>query len=95
MNAREPCGGPEGDHNHANHAMRDVCWRLLRSAAPRKINSFGFWGYLGVKGSQFQILSARPKSPGNSGVSGTVKVKRVDSLIENPSSRCFGGTTVR
>ena len=40
------------------------------------------FGHLGVKGSHVQILSARPKSPGNSRVSGTFGVKRLDLPIE-------------
>ena len=51
------------------------------------------------KGSQVQILSARPKSPGNSRVSGTLKVRRLDQVIENviknPSPPPPRGTTVR
>ena len=44
---------------HASHATHDVKTDLLRSGEARKIKGTGRSGYLGVKGSQVQILSAR------------------------------------
>ncbi len=46
---------------HASHATHDVKTDLLRSGEARKIKGTGRSGYLGVKGSQVQILSARPR----------------------------------
>ena len=52
--------GPARDLMHAIHASHDVKWRRLRGRDARKIKESGRTGYLGVKGSQVQILSARP-----------------------------------
>ena len=49
---------------HANHAIRDVKQGRLRGGKPREFKDLNRTDYLGVKGSQVQILSARPLSPG-------------------------------
>ncbi len=61
--------GPGRDLMHANHAIHDVKLGLLRGREVRKIKETRGTVYLGVKGSQVQILSARPKNRGNSTVS--------------------------
>jgi hypothetical protein len=50
---------------HANHAIHDVKWGRVKGSEGRKVEDSGGTVYLGVKGSQVQILSSRQKSPWN------------------------------